>query len=162
MWIELEKLDEETVGALVFFYEYLTALTGRMMGINPFDQPGVEQGKKYTYGLMGRAGYEKDAEEVGEWFGKIAADKVESVLVFPQRQRRIYKNLRADVISRAEVFSLQVLKKSVRNLQPDKIAGQVPALFDDVVGLARCIHGSIFAMPKASTIVMNLSPLSFI
>ena len=45
-----------------------------MMGINPFDQPGVEQGKKYTYGLMGRAGYEKDAEEVGEWFGKIAAD----------------------------------------------------------------------------------------
>lgn len=78
MWIELEKLDEETVGALVFFYEYLTALTGRMMGINPFDQPGVEQGKKYTYGLMGRAGYEKDAEEVGEWFGKIAADKVEA------------------------------------------------------------------------------------
>ena len=79
MWIELEKLDEETVGALVFFYEYLTALTGRMMmGINPFDQPGVEQGKKYTYGLMGRAGYEKDAEEVGEWFGKIAADSVEA------------------------------------------------------------------------------------
>ena len=49
-----------------------------MMGINPFDQPGVEQGKKYTYGLMGRAGYEKDAEEVGEWFGKIAADSVEA------------------------------------------------------------------------------------
>ena len=41
-------------------------------------QPGVEQGKKYTYGLMGRAGYEKDAEEVGEWFGKIAADSVEA------------------------------------------------------------------------------------
>ena len=77
MWIELETLDEETVGELVFFYEYLTALTGRMMGINPFDQPGVEQGKKYTYGLMGRAGYEKDAKEVGDWFGKIAADSVE-------------------------------------------------------------------------------------
>lgn len=79
VWLELEKLDAETVGALVFFYEYLTALTGRMMGINPFDQPGVEQGKKYTYGLMGRAGYEKDAEEVGEWFRKIAAERIEAL-----------------------------------------------------------------------------------
>ena len=50
-----------------------------MMGINPFDQPGVEQGKKYTYVLMGRAGYEKDAEEVGEWFRKIAAERIEAL-----------------------------------------------------------------------------------
>ncbi len=79
VWIELASLDAETVGALVFFYEYLTALTGRMMGVDPFDQPGVEQGKKYTYGLMGREGYEKDAEEVGEWFGRIAAEKIETL-----------------------------------------------------------------------------------
>ncbi|WP_302795005.1 glucose-6-phosphate isomerase [Cloacibacillus evryensis] len=79
VWIELEKLDEETLGGLVFFYEYLTAITGRMMGIDPFDQPGVEQGKKYTYGLMGREGYEKDAEEVGEWFKKISAERIEAL-----------------------------------------------------------------------------------
>ena len=79
VWIELEKLDEETLGALVFFYEYLTAITGHMMGIDPFDQPGVEQGKKYTYGLMGREGYEKDAEEVGEWFKKISAERIEAL-----------------------------------------------------------------------------------
>lgn len=79
VWIELAAIDAETVGALAFFYEYLTALTGRMMGIDPFDQPGVEQGKKYTYGLMGREGYEKDAEEVDEWFGKISADRVDTL-----------------------------------------------------------------------------------
>ena len=76
LWIEMERLDAESLGGLIFFYEYLTALTGRAMGIDPFDQPGVEQGKKYTYGLMGRKGYEKDAEEVREWFEKISAEKI--------------------------------------------------------------------------------------
>ena len=72
----MEKIEEESLGALVFFYEYLTAITGHMMGINPFDQPGVEQGKKYTYGLMGRKGFEKDAEEVNERFKKISAERL--------------------------------------------------------------------------------------
>ncbi len=76
IWIELEKLDAENLGALIFFYEYLTAITGRAMGIDPFDQPGVEQGKKYTYGLMGRSGYEKDACEVSRWFEKINSDRI--------------------------------------------------------------------------------------
>jgi glucose-6-phosphate isomerase len=50
----------------------MTAMTGRMMGIDPFDQPGVEQGKKYTYGLMGRKGFEEDAAEAKDWFKKIS------------------------------------------------------------------------------------------
>lgn len=68
VWIELERIDAKTLGALVFFYEYTTALTGRLMKIDPFDQPGVEQGKRYTYGLMGRASFEKDAEEAKKFF----------------------------------------------------------------------------------------------
>ena len=76
VWVELGSLDEATLGGLVFFYEFMTALTGRMMGINPFDQPGVEQGKKYTYGLMGRSGYEKDSEEALKWFGSIEKDTI--------------------------------------------------------------------------------------
>ncbi len=72
LWIEIEKLDCVTLGALIFYYEYMTAMTGKMMGIDPFDQPGVEQGKKYTYGLMGRKGFEKDAAEAQEWFRKIS------------------------------------------------------------------------------------------
>jgi glucose-6-phosphate isomerase len=34
------------------------------MRVNPFDQPGVEQGKNYTYGLMGRSGFDAQAQEV--------------------------------------------------------------------------------------------------
>lgn len=72
IWIEAEKIDCKTLGALIFYYEYMTAMTGRMMGIDPFDQPGVEQGKKYTYGLMGRKGFEEDAGEAKNWFKKIS------------------------------------------------------------------------------------------
>lgn len=71
--IELEKLDEVSLGALIFYFEYMTAMTGRMMGIDPFDQPGVEQGKKYTYGLMGREGFEPDAKEAEEWFKRASS-----------------------------------------------------------------------------------------
>ena len=71
IWIEIGSLAPSVLGALIFFYEYVTAITGRMMAIDPFDQPGVEQGKKYTYGLMGRSGYEKDAKEAKEWFNRI-------------------------------------------------------------------------------------------
>lgn len=71
IWMEIGKIDAAHIGSLVFYFEYLTAMTGRMTGINPFDQPGVEQGKRYTYGLMGRDGYEKDAEEAKEWFASL-------------------------------------------------------------------------------------------
>ena len=72
VWIEMRKMDALTLGALIFYYEFMTAMTGKMMDIDPFDQPGVEQGKKYTYGLMGRGGYEKDAAKAKEWFRKIS------------------------------------------------------------------------------------------
>ncbi|GHV49792.1 glucose-6-phosphate isomerase [Synergistales bacterium] len=78
VWIELDKLNEESLGALIFFYEYVTAVTGHLMGINPFDQPGVEQGKHYTYGLMGRGEYSKDAKEAGEYFGRIKKSEIKA------------------------------------------------------------------------------------
>jgi len=68
IWIEAEKIDARVLGALIFFYEYVTAVSGRVMGINPFDQPGVEQGKRYTYGLMGREAFEADADEAKRYF----------------------------------------------------------------------------------------------
>jgi glucose-6-phosphate isomerase len=78
VWIELNKLNEESLGALIFFYEYVTAVTGHLMGINPFDPPGVEQGKRYTYGLMGRDGYGGDAKEAGEYFGRIKKSEIKA------------------------------------------------------------------------------------
>jgi glucose-6-phosphate isomerase len=71
LWIVLPRIDEEVMGALIFFYQYATALTGYLLSIDPFDQPGVEQGKKYTYGLMGRDGYSDHAAEVREIFRQV-------------------------------------------------------------------------------------------
>lgn len=76
VWIEMEKIEERTLGALIFFYEYVTALTGYLMKINPFDQPGVEQGKRYTYGLMKREGFGEDADEAKRYFELARRDNV--------------------------------------------------------------------------------------
>ena len=64
--LKIPKLDAYHLGALIQFYEYVTGMTGWLLEIDPFNQPGVEQGKNYTYGLMGRAGYENQADEVNE------------------------------------------------------------------------------------------------
>ncbi|MDX2084443.1 MAG: glucose-6-phosphate isomerase [Candidatus Melainabacteria bacterium] len=50
-------------GQLLYFLEVQTALAGALFQIDPFDQPGVELAKKYTYALMGRKGYEHLVEE---------------------------------------------------------------------------------------------------
>lgn len=70
IWLEMPKLDGVRLGALIFLYEVVTALTGLLLEVDPFDQPGVEQGKRYTYGLMGREGYVEDKREATEAFGK--------------------------------------------------------------------------------------------
>jgi glucose-6-phosphate isomerase len=69
VYLNIPEVSERYIGALVFFYEYVTALVGFLMKINPFDQPGVEQGKRYIYSLMGRRGYEEYVKEVEEYFG---------------------------------------------------------------------------------------------
>jgi glucose-6-phosphate isomerase len=45
----------------------VTALTGILIGINPFNQPGVEEGKNLTYGMMGKKGYEEKKKEFLEY-----------------------------------------------------------------------------------------------
>jgi glucose-6-phosphate isomerase len=61
--ITLPKVDAYTVGQLLYLLEVQTAYMGGLYNINAFDQPGVEQGKKFAYGLMGRKGFEHMAEE---------------------------------------------------------------------------------------------------
>jgi len=60
----VEEINEYTLGQLFYFYELQIAFQGRLYGINPFDQPGVELGKKLTYGLMGREGYEQYVKDL--------------------------------------------------------------------------------------------------
>jgi len=57
--ITLDRVDEEHLGAFLQMMEFQTAFMGELLDINAFDQEGVELGKKFTYGLMGRQGFEK-------------------------------------------------------------------------------------------------------
>jgi len=58
------KVNEFTVGQFIMFYELQTVFTGKLLNINPFDQPGVEAGKKATYALMRRKGYENVLDDI--------------------------------------------------------------------------------------------------
>src|SRR5574340_793754 len=55
----LRKIDEEHLGAFLQMMEFQTAFMGELLDINAFDQEGVELGKRFTYALMGRKGYEQ-------------------------------------------------------------------------------------------------------
>jgi glucose-6-phosphate isomerase len=61
--IEFDKIDEFNIGRAIYMLEYGIIALGEMLNINPIDQPGVELGKKYTYGIMGRKGFEKERNE---------------------------------------------------------------------------------------------------
>ena len=57
--INMEKLDSETIGHLIYFFELTCAMSGSLLGVNPFDQPGVEKYKTNMFKLLGKPGYEK-------------------------------------------------------------------------------------------------------
>jgi glucose-6-phosphate isomerase len=59
--LRLPELTPETVGDLIMFFQLATGYAGVWYGIDPFDQPGVELGKRLTYAAMGRPGYESAA-----------------------------------------------------------------------------------------------------
>ncbi|MFC2172573.1 glucose-6-phosphate isomerase [Acidobacteriota bacterium] len=62
----LPTISPLIMGELFLLLEYETALAGELLQINAFDQPGVEQGKKNTYALMGRDGFEADRDTILE------------------------------------------------------------------------------------------------
>ena len=56
--IELDKQDEYNLGYMIYFFEKACGLSGYLLGVNPFDQPGVESYKKNMFALLGKPGYE--------------------------------------------------------------------------------------------------------
>ena len=62
MTLALAALDATHIGGLIMLLELATAYAGELYGVNAFDQPGVELGKRFTYGMFGRPGFEKDME----------------------------------------------------------------------------------------------------
>ncbi len=62
--IEIDALDEVNIGQLIYFFEMGCAISGYLLGVNPFDQPGVEAYKKNMFALLGKPGYEKESENI--------------------------------------------------------------------------------------------------
>jgi glucose-6-phosphate isomerase len=58
--LSLPALTAETMGELIMFYQLATGFAGAWYGVNPFDQPGVELGKRLTFAAMGRPGFSKE------------------------------------------------------------------------------------------------------
>ena len=67
--IEVDKLDEYNFGEMVYFFEKACAISGYMLGVNPFNQPGVESYKKNMFALLGKPGYESQKEELERKLG---------------------------------------------------------------------------------------------
>ena len=62
--VNLEKLDAYSLGELIYFFEYACGISGYLLDVNPFDQPGVEAYKKNMFALLGKPGYEALREEL--------------------------------------------------------------------------------------------------
>jgi glucose-6-phosphate isomerase len=62
--IEIPEQDEYSLGQLFYFFEYACGVSGYLLGVNPFNQPGVESYKKNMFALLGKPGYEKEREEL--------------------------------------------------------------------------------------------------
>ena len=73
------SIDAYTCGELIYFFEYACGLSGYLLGVNPFDQPGVEAYKKNMFALLGKPGYEEMGAALRE---KLGFDKEDFVVLF--------------------------------------------------------------------------------
>ena len=62
--IEIDKQDEFNLGWLIYFFEKACGISGYILGVNPFNQPGVESYKKNMFALLGKPGYEAQRDEL--------------------------------------------------------------------------------------------------
>lgn len=65
--IDFPEVNPYTVGQFIYMLETATSITGNLLNINPYDQPAVELGKKATFALMGRPGYDELASDLGKF-----------------------------------------------------------------------------------------------
>ena len=62
--IEIERLDEYNLGQLIYFFERACGISGYLLGVNPFNQPGVEAYKKNMFALLDKPGYEEESKAI--------------------------------------------------------------------------------------------------
>ena len=64
LMVKVPKMDEFNLGQLFYFFEFACGVSGYILGVNPFNQPGVESYKKNMFALLGKPGYEAQREEL--------------------------------------------------------------------------------------------------
>lgn len=64
LMVNIPKQDEFSLGQLFYFFEFACGVSGYILGVNPFNQPGVESYKKNMFALLGKPGFEKEREEL--------------------------------------------------------------------------------------------------
>ena len=64
MEVSIERIDEKNLGAIFYFFEFACGVSAYLLGINPFNQPGVEAYKKNMFALLRKPGYEAQTEEI--------------------------------------------------------------------------------------------------
>ena len=62
--VNIPQQDEYSLGQLFYFFEFACGVSGYILGVNPFNQPGVEDYKRNMFALLGKPGYEKEREEL--------------------------------------------------------------------------------------------------
>ena len=62
--IEIPQIDEYHIGALLYFFEKACGISGYILGVNPFNQPGVEAYKRNMFALLDKPGYEAESKAI--------------------------------------------------------------------------------------------------
>jgi len=64
MEVALERIDERNLGAIFYFFEFACGISAYVLGVNPFNQPGVEAYKKNMFALLRKPGYEAETQKL--------------------------------------------------------------------------------------------------
>ena len=70
LMVNIPEQNEFYLGELFYFFEFAVGVSGYLLGVNPFNQPGVESYKKNMFALLGKPGYEELGKELDKRLGK--------------------------------------------------------------------------------------------
>ena len=62
----IDNISADSIGEMIYFFEMACALSGYMLNVNPFDQPGVEAYKKNMFALLGKKGFEAQSDALNK------------------------------------------------------------------------------------------------
>jgi glucose-6-phosphate isomerase len=70
MEVSIERINEANLGGLFYFFEFACGVSAYTLGVNPFNQPGVEAYKKNMFALLNKPGYEAESKAIQERLAK--------------------------------------------------------------------------------------------